>query len=42
MLHKSVKSYYGITHYWIKRNPNDKAICIVFTHGLTANHMMFE
>ena len=42
MEHKSVKSDRGTTHYWIKRNSNEKARCIVFTHGLTANHMMFE
>jgi cephalosporin-C deacetylase-like acetyl esterase len=40
--HKSVKSERGITHYWINRNGDEKARCIVFTHGLTANHMMFE
>ncbi|MCB2353493.1 alpha/beta fold hydrolase [Clostridium estertheticum] len=40
MKHKSVKSERGITHYWI--NEIENARCIVFTHGLTANHMMFE
>jgi len=42
MEQKSVKSERGITHYWINRNSNKEAKCIVFTHGLTANHMMFE
>ena len=42
MEHKSVKSERGTTHYWINRNMNKNAKCIVFTHGLTANHMMFE
>jgi pimeloyl-ACP methyl ester carboxylesterase len=42
MEHKSVKSERGTTHYWIFRNANKSATCIVFTHGLTANHMMFE
>jgi len=42
MEHKSVKSERGTTHYWINRNANENTRCIVFTHGLTANHMMFE
>ncbi|MBU3097735.1 MULTISPECIES: alpha/beta fold hydrolase [Clostridium] len=40
MEHKSVKSERGTTHYWINKIEN--ARCIVFTHGLTANHMMFD
>lgn len=42
MKHKSVKSERGTTHYWINRIEDENARCIVFTHGLTANHMMFE
>ncbi|WP_061995156.1 alpha/beta hydrolase [Clostridium sp. ATCC 25772] len=42
MEHKIIKSERGITHYWINRNLDKNARCIVFTHGLTANHMMFE
>ncbi|GAA0182210.1 hypothetical protein SH2C18_46270 [Clostridium sediminicola] len=42
MEHKSVKSERGTTYYWINRNVDKNARCIVFTHGLTANHMMFE
>lgn len=42
MEHKSVKSERGTTHYWIQRNADENARCIVFTHGLTVNHMMFE
>lgn len=42
MEHKQVESKNGITHYWIARNQNSTAKCIVFTHGLTANHSMFE
>jgi pimeloyl-ACP methyl ester carboxylesterase len=42
MEHKSVKSERGTTHYWINKNTNENAKCIVFTHGLTANHMMFD
>ena len=42
MEHKYIKSECGTTHYWINRNADENARCIVFTHGLTANHMMFE
>lgn len=42
MEHKSVTSERGTTHYWIFRNANENAKCIVFTHGLTVNHTMFE
>ncbi len=40
MEHRQLKSKNGDIHYWIKKNENAK--CIVFTHGLTANHTMFE
>lgn len=40
--HKMVESVNGTTHYWISSNENKDAPCIVFTHGVTANHMMFE
>ena len=39
---KNVQSVRGTTYYWIARNSNIDAKCIVFTHGLTANHTMFE
>ncbi len=42
MEHKTVMSERGTTHYWILRNGNQNAKCIVFTHGVTANHSMFE
>ncbi len=42
MEHKHIKSENGEVHYWIKKNENDVAKCLVFTHGLTANHAMFE
>ena len=42
MEHKQIQSEHGITHYWISHNQNPSAMCIVFTHGLTANHTMFE
>lgn len=42
MQHKQIHSGHGTTHYWILKNKNKDAKCIVFTHGLTANHTMFE
>lgn len=42
MEHRYIKSIRGTIHYWIIRNTNENAKCIVFTHGLTANHTMFE
>ncbi len=42
MEHKHVQSSYGETHYWVQKNENPFAKCIVFSHGLTANHTMFE
>ena len=42
MIRKSVTSESGTTFYWIERNADEHARCIVFTHGLTANHAMFE
>ena len=42
MEHKSVTSERGTTHYWILKNADENAKRIVFTHGLTVNHSMFE
>jgi len=42
MEHKYLISKRGTVHYWIKRNSCENAKCIVFTHGLCANHTMFE
>ena len=42
MEHKIVTSKRGITHYWIYKNTNENAKSIVFTHGLTADHTMFD
>lgn len=41
MQHKTILAQGGTVHYWIikKENASD---CIVFTHGLTADHTMFE
>jgi pimeloyl-ACP methyl ester carboxylesterase len=42
MEHKSINSENGTVHYWIKKQKNIAAKCIVFTHGLTADHSLFE
>ena len=39
---KQLNSDRGIVYYWISRSDKADAKCIVFTHGLTANHTMFE
>lgn len=41
MQHKTILSQGGTVHYWIARNDN-VSDCIVFTHGVTADHTMFE
>ncbi len=42
MEHKSIKTVRGTVHYWISEAAVPDARCIVFTHGLTADHTMFE
>ena len=39
---KELKTERGSVFYWIEKNAAPRAKCIVFTHGLTANHSMFE
>lgn len=41
MYHKTILAQGGTVHYWIARNEN-VSDCIVFTHGVTAYHTMFE
>lgn len=41
MEHKQITAQGGIVHYWIDRKKNFSD-CIVFTHGATADHTMFE
>lgn len=41
MQHKTILAQGGTVHYWIDRGEN-MADCIVFTHGVTADHTMFE
>ncbi len=39
---KELKTRRGTVYYWISRNKNPHTKCIVFTHGVTADHSMFE
>ncbi len=41
MQHKTLTVQDGIVHYWIEKKENPLH-CIVFTHGVTADHTMFE
>lgn len=41
MEHKQILGQGGIVHYWIDKT-GSTSDCIVFTHGLTADHTMFE
>ena len=42
MEHKYITSSRGTVHYWISRLQDATAKTIVFTHGLVADHRMFE
>ena len=42
MEHKKIKGVGGEVHYWISRPKTTPKGAIVFTHGLTANHTMYE
>ena len=42
MEERYVESTRGKTVYWIGRNANPKAECIIFLHGLTADHTLFD
>lgn len=42
MEHKTIKGVGGEVHYWISRPKDTPKGTIVFTHGLTANHTMYE
>lgn len=41
MEHKQITAQGGIVHYWIDKKESNSE-CIVFTHGVTADHTMFE
>ena len=42
MEHRIIKGVGGEVHYWISRTKDAPKGTIVFSHGLTANHTMFE
>ena len=39
---KSIKSGNGAVHYWVGGNINKDSKCVLFTHGMTADHTMFD
>lgn len=41
MEHKQIPAQGGTVHYWISRG-QPGSMCLVFSHGLTADHTMFE
>ncbi|WP_242852556.1 alpha/beta fold hydrolase [Acetobacterium bakii] len=40
-MEKTIASPQGIVHYWIDRHSDPRSKCLVFTHGLTADHRIF-
>lgn len=42
MMKKSICSERGTTFYWINEKEESKSKCIVFCHGLTADHTLFD
>lgn len=42
MNHRTISGMGGIVHYWISRPETTCKGAIVFTHGLTADHTMYE
>ena len=42
MKHMTINGIGGKVHYWISRPNNNSKGALVFTHGLTANHTMYE
>ena len=42
MEHKLIQTERGAVHYWISRGSSRSGKTVVFTHGLTADHTMFE
>jgi len=42
MEHKTIKGVGGEVHYWISKTTDATKEVIVFTHGLTADHTMYE
>ncbi|MGN1031761.1 MAG: alpha/beta fold hydrolase, partial [Butyricicoccaceae bacterium] len=42
MTEKTISTARGTVHYWISCPPVPNAQCIVFLHGMTANHTLFD
>ncbi|MFI3236642.1 MAG: alpha/beta hydrolase [Lachnospiraceae bacterium] len=42
MQHKQLTTNNGTIHYWLKRHADTSAKCIVFTHGMGADHTMYD
>lgn len=42
MVGRLVSSPRGATYYWIEKNADAQAPWIIFTHGLCANHRLFD
>ena len=42
MVGKLVTSPRGATYYWLEKNKNPNAPCIVFTHGIAVDHHLFD
>lgn len=42
MKHMTINGVVGKAHYWISRPNNNSKGALVFTHGLTADHTMYE
>lgn len=39
---KKIESQEGTIYYWMGGNQREDNLCIVFTHGMTADHTMFD
>lgn len=42
MIAKCLSTHSGRIHYWYYENLNPNTMCLVFTHGVTADHTMFD
>ena len=42
MTERAIHSQNGDTYYWVSRHGNPFAKCVVFLHGLSADHTLFD
>ncbi|WP_207707741.1 alpha/beta fold hydrolase [Alkaliphilus serpentinus] len=42
MIEKKIQSKRGTVYYWTNENNNENELAIVFCHGLTADHTLFD